>query len=111
MSSTQNGIAATNGNSKEKVTTIKPKPIIKEVNTGFIITPDKSVPPPKVFESNESILDPYCDPKNPQKISFHDITSAAFLIKDGVERTPCPVIKKERRKTKFNGIIVTKSLF
>ena len=93
MSST-NGVEATNGNSKAKVT-LKPKPIIKEVNTGFIITPDKSVAPPKVFESNDPILDPFCDPKNPQKISFHDITSAAFLIKDGVERTPCPVIKKQ----------------
>lgn len=41
-------------------------------------------------ESSEEQLDPYCDPKNPKKISFHDVTTAAFLIKDGVERTPCP---------------------
>lgn len=39
---------------------------------------------------SEEMLDPFCDPKNPQKISFHDITSAAFLIKGGIEKTPCP---------------------
>ncbi|XP_017142318.1 L-threonine ammonia-lyase [Drosophila miranda] len=38
----------------------------------------------------EEILDPFCDPANPRKISFHDVTSAAFLIRGGVERTPCP---------------------
>uniref|UniRef100_A0A1A9WQ56 L-serine deaminase n=1 Tax=Glossina brevipalpis TaxID=37001 RepID=A0A1A9WQ56_9MUSC len=44
----------------------------------------------KMSEIPEDILDPFCDPKNPQKISFHDVTSAAFLIKEGIERTPCP---------------------
>lgn len=39
----------------------------------------------------EEIVDPFCDSKNPKRISFHDVTSAAFLIKGGVERTPCPV--------------------
>lgn len=38
----------------------------------------------------EEQVDPFCDPKNPKRISFHDVTSAAFLIKGGVERTPCP---------------------
>lgn len=41
-------------------------------------------------DDTEELLDPFCDPKNPQKISFHDITSAAFLIKGGIEKTPCP---------------------
>lgn len=39
----------------------------------------------------DEIVDPFCDSKNPKQISFHDVTSAAFLIKGGVERTPCPV--------------------
>ncbi|XP_020813187.1 uncharacterized protein LOC110188002 [Drosophila serrata] len=38
----------------------------------------------------EEIIDPFCNPDNPQRISFHDVTSAAFLIRGGVERTPCP---------------------
>lgn len=43
-----------------------------------------------VSEADDKI-DPFCDPNKPQRISFHDVTSAAFLIKGGVERTPCPV--------------------
>lgn len=39
----------------------------------------------------EEIIDPQCDPNNPKKISFQDVTSAALLIKDGIEKTPCPV--------------------
>jgi len=39
----------------------------------------------------EEIVDPFCNPEQPQRISFHDVTSAAFLIRGGVERTPCPV--------------------
>ena len=35
--------------------------------------------------------DPFCNPKNPHIITFHDITSAAFKIKSGIEVTPCPV--------------------
>lgn len=47
--------------------------------------------PPVQAEVPEALIDPHCDPNNPQRISFHDVTSAAFLIKDDVERTPCPV--------------------
>lgn len=43
------------------------------------------------LEEQEVPVDEYCDPRNPQRISFHDVTSAAFLIKDDIERTPCPV--------------------
>jgi threonine dehydratase len=39
----------------------------------------------------EKIQDPYCDEKHPKIITFHDVTSAAFKIKSGVEYTPCPV--------------------
>lgn len=39
----------------------------------------------------KELEDPFCDPKNPRIITFHDITSAAFKIKSGIEITPCPV--------------------
>lgn len=41
-------------------------------------------------DSSEELLDPFCDPRNPKKITFQDVTTAAFLIKGGIERTPCP---------------------
>ncbi|XP_059615789.1 L-threonine dehydratase catabolic TdcB-like [Phlebotomus argentipes] len=41
------------------------------------------------FEIIEDVEDPYCVADNPVKISFQDITSAAFLIKSGVQNTPC----------------------
>lgn len=43
------------------------------------------------LDEQEILVDKYCNPKNPQRISFHDVTSAAFLIKDDIEKTPCPV--------------------
>lgn len=44
------------------------------------------------FETDQEILlDPHCNPEKPQRISFHDVTSAAFLIKDDIEKTPCAV--------------------
>ncbi|XP_061393892.1 L-threonine ammonia-lyase [Musca vetustissima] len=66
------------------------KAIIKENVNGTIVIPSANMNIPAQFEANGEIIDPHCDPKKPQKISFHDITSAAFLIKDGIERTPCP---------------------
>ncbi|KAK4884994.1 hypothetical protein RN001_001265 [Aquatica leii] len=42
------------------------------------------------LETEDEILhDPFCDPNKPLKISFEDISSAAFKIKSGVVRTPC----------------------
>ncbi|XP_002020120.2 uncharacterized protein LOC6594912 [Drosophila persimilis] len=52
--------------------------------------PEVKLRPRHVSGGVEEILDPFCDPANPRKISFHDVTSAAFLIRGGVERTPCP---------------------
>ncbi len=52
--------------------------------------PDK----PKVTEVDKKLReleDPLCSPNNVQKISFQDVTTASFLIKGGVEYTPCPV--------------------
>ncbi|CAL2031595.1 unnamed protein product [Caenorhabditis brenneri] len=35
------------------------------------------------------LFDPDCDPENPKKLVFADISSAAFNIKNGVQLTPC----------------------
>ncbi|PAV57126.1 hypothetical protein WR25_26149 isoform B [Diploscapter pachys] len=35
------------------------------------------------------LIDPECDPAHPKKVTFSDISSAAFNIKDGIIKTPC----------------------
>ncbi|TMS33639.1 hypothetical protein L596_001358 [Steinernema carpocapsae] len=46
-------------------------------------------------DSNKSLteevplLDPYCNPEQPVKIQFSDISTAAFNIRGGIERTAC----------------------
>ncbi|XP_053984762.1 L-threonine ammonia-lyase isoform X2 [Hylaeus volcanicus] len=42
-----------------------------------------------VQDNVEPLVDPFCVEENPQKITFEDITSAAFKIKCGVVNTPC----------------------
>jgi hypothetical protein len=39
----------------------------------------------------ETVEDPFCDEKNPRIISFQDVCQAAFMIRGGVEVTPCSV--------------------
>lgn len=36
-------------------------------------------------------FDPMCDKDNPQKISFEDVSAAAFRIQSGITKTPCIV--------------------
>lgn len=36
-------------------------------------------------------FDPMCDKSNPQKISFEDVSAAAFRIQSGIIKTPCVV--------------------
>lgn len=43
--------------------------------------------------SADDCEDPLCNPRKPIKISFQDITSAAFMIRGGVYKTPCSVYK------------------
>ncbi|XP_026671082.1 uncharacterized protein LOC108627036 isoform X3 [Ceratina calcarata] len=38
---------------------------------------------------DEELIDPFCVEDNPHKITFEDITSAAFKIKCGIVNTPC----------------------
>lgn len=40
---------------------------------------------------NENDVDPLCVPGKPTKITFADITSAAFKVKLGITCTPCIV--------------------
>lgn len=50
---------------------------------------------PKVTEVDKKLReleDPLCSPNNIQKITFQDVATAAFLIKGGVECTPCSVM-------------------
>lgn len=49
---------------------------------------------PKVTQIDKKLReleDPLCSPNNVQRITFQDVTTASFLIKGGVEYTPCPV--------------------
>jgi hypothetical protein len=39
----------------------------------------------------ETVADPFCDEKNPKVISFQDVCQAAFMIKGGIDVTPCRV--------------------
>lgn len=39
----------------------------------------------------ETVADPYCDEKNPRVITFQDVCQAAFMIKGGIDVTPCRV--------------------
>uniref|UniRef100_A0A0A1XLJ8 Serine racemase n=1 Tax=Zeugodacus cucurbitae TaxID=28588 RepID=A0A0A1XLJ8_ZEUCU len=77
-----------NGKADNSNKHIKAKYVIK--NSGTVLLPNHDIPTPTKFNSTDVVLDPFCDPEKPQKISFRDVTSAAFLIKDGVARTPCP---------------------
>lgn len=35
--------------------------------------------------------DPFCNPDKPIKITFEEITSAAYKIRRGIKNTPCEV--------------------
>lgn len=39
----------------------------------------------------ETVADPFCDEKNPRIITFQDVCQAAFMIKGGIDVTPCRV--------------------
>ncbi|XP_065088484.1 L-threonine ammonia-lyase-like isoform X2 [Ochlerotatus camptorhynchus] len=56
-------------------------------------TEEKSAERCKTMTSDENLeefTDPFCNADNPQIITFQDVTSAAFRIKNGIEHTPCP---------------------
>jgi hypothetical protein len=51
---------------------------------------------PAVDDSvTETVADPFCDEKNPKVITFQDVCQAAFMIKGGIDVTPCRVSEKK----------------
>ena len=39
----------------------------------------------------EELIDEFCDPENPVKIPFQEVSAAAYKIKGGIPKTPCEV--------------------
>ena len=39
--------------------------------------------------TEDDLKDKSCDPNNPVKVTFNDISAAAYRIKAGIEMTPC----------------------
>lgn len=48
-------------------------------------------------DEEEQPIDPFCVENRPHKITFEDVTSAAFKIKGGIINTPC-VVRSTARK-------------
>ncbi|XP_041969462.1 L-threonine ammonia-lyase-like [Aricia agestis] len=59
-----------------------------------------------VFQAVE--FDPMCDKENPQKISFEDVSAAAYRIQSGIVKTPCV---KSHMSTTFGMEIYLKNDF
>lgn len=57
--------------------------------------PSSTAPSPPSTPANGPIVDeledPICTAKSARRITFQDVTTASFMIKGGVEYTPCPV--------------------
>lgn len=47
----------------------------------------------------EEVDDPFCDPDNPIRVPFQEVTAASFMIRSGIEKTPCD---KSRMSEKYN---------
>lgn len=67
---------------------VKDKKITFEVPEGPLNVPTMPVENESV---SETVEDPFCDEKNPRIISFQDVCQAAFMIKGGIDVTPCRV--------------------
>lgn len=52
---------------------------------------EKKVEPTVDASVAETVADPFCDEKNPRIITFQDVCQAAFMIKGGIDVTPCRV--------------------
>lgn len=59
--------------------------------TSICVIEDLDFTPKLYDEECSEIVDPHCTAANPYKVTFQDITSAAFLIKSGIEYTSCTV--------------------
>lgn len=56
--------------------------------------------------SEEDKFDKHCDPDHPVKVTFNDISAAAYRIKGGVYYTPCDVILSHLYLTIIQKVIV-----
>nr|XP_008196308.1 PREDICTED: L-threonine ammonia-lyase isoform X1 [Tribolium castaneum] len=57
--------------------------------SGFCCDPNN--PNPCSHKNNGALVeDPSCNPDSPLKVTFEEITSAAYKIKSGIINTPCP---------------------
>ena len=61
--------------------------IIAAANTSYAV--GANLASMEISEADK--FDKFCDPKNPVRIQFNDISAAAYRIKGGVEYTPCNV--------------------
>jgi len=41
------------------------------------------------IDDEEALKDPWCDPENPRRIRFEDVSAAAYRIKGGITHTSC----------------------
>jgi hypothetical protein len=55
---------------------------------------------------DEDLYDEWCDPKKPRILRFDEIAAAAYRIKYGVEKTPCPVCILSLKFDRFYFYIV-----
>lgn len=53
----------------------------------------------------ETVADPLCDESNPIIISFQDVCQAAFMIKGGVDVTPCKVCIQQSFREIFSSTV------
>jgi hypothetical protein len=56
--------------------------------------------------NDDDLYDEWCDPKKPRILRFDEIAAAAYRIKYGVEKTPCPVCILSLKFDRFYFYIV-----
>ncbi|KAG5672796.1 hypothetical protein PVAND_002889 [Polypedilum vanderplanki] len=65
----------------EEVSKIEKKVTFEEI--------EKTMKRASISDIAETVEDPFCDERNPRIITFQDVCQAAFMIRGGVETTPC----------------------
>lgn len=60
-------------------------------SSSLCIVEDGEYEPKMCDEKCREIVDPHCTATNPYRVTFQDVTAAAFLIKGGIACTPCSV--------------------
>lgn len=74
-----------------EVTTITEEMDGLEVNAALIDRRPSIILDAVALEDDSTLEDPLCTAATAKKITFQDVTTASFLIKGGVEYTPCTV--------------------